>query len=211
MLSSAHGVTTRSQAKKLRSVFLNYGIKLCQENETEKVINLLEKNTPTPAELNSFMAACTQQGHVDCLSVLLTTQPQARQALKLDAEPLLNALYWWNHNRNNCACVKLLLKAGANANAATAYNNTALHLACKRGCLKCIKRLIKFGARILAENFDKETPIEIFYNNYEEFFNEGTIDPINLFISMVPKSHDEDTSEDEDTPEFVNIVTESHS
>ena len=187
MLSSAHGVTTRSQAKKLRSVFLNYGIKLCQENEPEEVINLLEKNTTTPSELSTFMAACTQQGNVDCLSALLA-QPHAAHALKLDGEPLLNALYWWNHNKNNCACVKLLLKAGAKVNTTTTYKNTPLHLVSKRGCLKCIKRLIEYGACILAENLDQKTPIEIFYNNYEEFFNEGTIDPVDLFISMVPKS-----------------------
>lgn len=187
MLSSADGgVTTRSQAKKLRSAFLNYGIKLCQENETEEVIGLLEKNTPTPSELSAFMAACTQQGNVDCLSALLA-QPHVAHALKIDGEPLLNALYWWNHNKNNCACVKLLLKAGANANTTTTYKNTPLHLASKRGCLKCIKRLIESGACILAENLDTETPIEIFHNNYEEFFDEGTIDPVSLFVSMVPK------------------------
>ncbi|ESQ32280.1 hypothetical protein EUTSA_v10005721mg [Eutrema salsugineum] len=58
-------------------------------------------------------------------------------------------------------CAKVLLDAGANANAVDKHNNTPLHFAAYRGRKNCVRLLLEKGAAVTLKNLDNKTPIDV--------------------------------------------------
>ncbi|MBX9831021.1 ankyrin repeat domain-containing protein [Candidatus Babeliales bacterium] len=146
---SAHGIVTRAQAAP-GSLYKEY----C-------------------ALLHSHAA----QGNIKCLKTLLQN-PQAKQALEsrsqyLKLTPLLQALFWLPHTKKHCACVKVLLAAGASTVAKTKNRkSTAMHLACRAGCFTCINTLLKYDQNITRKDRDGDTPAGV-AQKYAEFYTDN--------------------------------------
>jgi ankyrin repeat protein len=85
--------------------------------------------------------------------LLLSLPPSTAGAEDLNEELLAAA------RRSDVAAVKALLAKGADANAKSSYDVTAISFAADRGSLEIVQTLLEHGADVNAkDNFYKETP-----------------------------------------------------
>ncbi|KAG7588572.1 Ankyrin repeat [Arabidopsis suecica] len=63
-------------------------------------------------------------------------------------------------------CAKVLLDAGANLHAVDKNNNTPLHYAANCGRKKCVRLLLKKGARVTLQSMYGKTPTDLGKLNY---------------------------------------------
>lgn len=148
MLSSAHSVTTRSQAKvnQIWDYCINEDLELFEYwTKESKRINA--------HELTSLIRLCIQHRKHQCLEIFLK-HPLAPSVLKWHNQffnskitPLFEALSYKHILQERCTCVRLLLEAGADVTVTAKYcKGTALHLAYLINCQTCIEKLIEYHA-----------------------------------------------------------------
>ncbi|KAF5879917.1 ankyrin repeat and SOCS box protein 2-like, partial [Clarias magur] len=94
-------------------------------------------------------------GHVDCLKILLSAQPETinRRTLK-NQTPLLLAV-----SRRHSACVYYLLEKGADPNLANHQWETPLYKACEKGTEEAVGLLIRYGALTNKASIQGATPL----------------------------------------------------
>lgn len=114
------------------------------------------------ADVNEFDAFATplyhavNRQHLDAAKLLIERGADVNVGTKIGAPPLAAAVA-----KNKLEFIVLLLAHGADPNAA-AGDETALHVAVKRGCLDCVAALVEAGADVNARTADPpRTPLHL--------------------------------------------------
>ena len=104
-------------------------------------------------------------GHVKIIEVLLEHGADADACDINDQRPLHEAARSSTHqddNKERSDCIEILVNKGnAHINARNIRRETPLHIACKYGSKKLIKRLRKLGADLFATNVDGYNCLEV--------------------------------------------------
>ena len=104
--------------------------------------------------------AC-QNGHVECVELLLAARAAPDAAGNNDSTPLLLAC-----QHGSAACVRQLLAAGASVDSASTDGLTPLYVACGRGFPECADALLQAGASAeVARLDDGSTPLFVSCQN----------------------------------------------
>ena len=117
----------------------------------------------TGADINEFDVFATalyyavNRQHLDAVRVLVERGADLNAGTKMGSPPLMAAVA-----RNKLEFITLLLAHGADPNL-TSGDETALHVAVKKGCLDCVKALVEAGADVNARtaNPATSTPIHL--------------------------------------------------
>lgn len=108
----------------------------------------------TDHEGHSALAKAVKSGHLDCVRKLL----EAGASFKTGNDHGLQPIHWASSNKlNGSTIVDELLSWGANPNAHST-SGTPLHFAANRGFLDTVKRLVRGGANIDAQDSDGDSP-----------------------------------------------------
>lgn len=107
-----------------------------------------------------------------------------------DMTPLLAIAYTTNKDEyKSPEIVKLLIDNGADVNAKTNFNSTALHYAVINGnSIENIKFLIDNGADVNAKNYEGKTALEIYKENKLLIPNNAIISLLQPKMQIVPKT-----------------------
>ena len=100
----------------------------------------------------TFLHQAVQRGHVEICKLLIAEGAMLDHQDNNGQSPVLAAICKYVNKPVHTECIEVLLAAGADVHTSTFRQQTALHMAARRGLLDVCQCLLKYGANL--EQFD---------------------------------------------------------